>query len=293
MQAFAAVVDAGSFIGASGALAMSKAGVSRQIAELETRLGVRLLHRTTRKLSLTEDGEVFYARCRELLGGLAEAEAEVTARSGQALGVLKVSAPVTFGLLHLAGLWAGFMAAHPNVSLEVMLSDRMVDLVEEGFDVAVRVARLPSSSLVSRKLSTTRMVLCATPKYLKKHGMPKHPSELSRQQVLAYTLLATGETWEFDGPEGHVSVRVTPRMHSNSGDTCRAAALEHQGMILQPTFLIADDLRSGRLVEVLPQYRSLELGIYALYPTRKHVLPKVRLLIDYLVQAFADKEWPD
>jgi DNA-binding transcriptional LysR family regulator len=174
-----------------------------------------------------------------------------------------------------------------------MLSDRMVDLVEEGFDVAVRIARLPSSSLVSRKLSSTRMVLCATPHYLKEHGTPQHPSELARHQVLAYTLLVTGESWGFDGPQGPVSVKVAPRLHSNSGDTCRAAALGDQGIILQPTFLIADDLRSGRLVEVLPQYRSLELGIYALYPSRKHVLPKVRLLIDYLVQVFAEKPWPD
>jgi DNA-binding transcriptional LysR family regulator len=293
MQAFAAVVDAGSFVGASGALAMSKAAVSRQIAELETRLGVRLLHRTTRRLSLTQEGEVFYARCRELLGSLAEAEAEVTARSGQAMGVLKVSAPVSFGLMHLAGLWAPFMAAHPNLALEVMLSDRMVDLVEEGFDVAVRVARLASSSLISRKLSSTRMILCATPRYLKAHGKPKHPRELTQHQVLAYTLFATGESWGFDGPEGPVSVKVAPRLHSNSGDTCRAAALGHQGIILQPAFLIGNDLRSGRLVEVLPQYRSLELGIYALYPTRKHVLPKVRLLVDYLVQSFAHKPWPD
>ncbi|HSW17899.1 MAG TPA: LysR family transcriptional regulator [Ramlibacter sp.] len=291
MQAFAAVVDAGSFVGASDALAMSKAAVSRQIAELETRLGVRLLHRTTRKLSLTEEGSVFYARCRELLSGVAEAEAEVTARSGQAVGLLKVSAPVSFGVLHLAGLWGGFMAAHPNVALEVSLSDRMVDLVEEGFDVAVRVARLPSSSLVSRKLSSTRMVLCASPQYLKAHGSPRHPSELAQHQVLAYTLFASGETWSFDGPEGPVSVKVAPRMHTNSGDTCRATALGHQGIILQPTFLVADDLRAGLLVEVLPQYRSLDLGVYALYPTRKHVLPKVRLLIDYLAQSFADKTW--
>jgi len=293
MQTFAAVVDAGSFVRASDALGMSKAAVSRQVGELETRLGVRLLHRTTRKLSLTEEGEVFHARCRELLGALAEAEAELTARSGQAVGLLKVSAPVSFGLLHLAQLWAGFLAAHPNVSLEVALSDRMVDLVEEGFDVAIRIARLPSSSLVSRKLSTTRMVLCASPRYLQEHGTPEHPSDLAAHQVLAYTLLTTGDAWEFEGPEGPVTVKVTPRMHTNSGDTCRAAALGHQGIILQPTFLIGEDLRSGALVEVLPQYRSLELGIYALYPTRKHVLPKVRLLIDHLVRAFADQAWPD
>ena len=161
MQAFSAVVDAGSFVRASDALEMSKAAISRQVADLETRLGVRLLHRTTRKLSLTEEGEVFYARCREVLSALQEAENEVTERSGQAVGLLKVSAPVSFGLLRLADLWAGFLAAHPNVTLDVTLSDRMVDLVEEGFDMAIRVARLPSSSLVSRKLSSTRMVLCA------------------------------------------------------------------------------------------------------------------------------------
>src|SRR5687767_15724643 len=145
MQAFKAVVDAGSFVRASDSLAMSKAAVSRQVADLETRLGVRLLHRTTRKLSLTQEGEVFYARCRELLGGLEEAEAEAAARSGEAVGLLKVSAPMSFGLLHLAPLWAGFMQAHPDVSLEVSLADRMVDLVEEGLDLAVRIARLPSS----------------------------------------------------------------------------------------------------------------------------------------------------
>ena len=157
---------------------------------------------------------------------------------------------------------AGLVFA-PPVELVALECLEPYSLVEEGFDVAVRVARLPSSSLVSRKLSSTRMVLCATPQYLKEHGTPRHPSELARHQVLAYTLLATGESWGFDGPDGPVSVKVEPRMHSNSGDTCRVAALGHQGMILQPTFLIADDLRSGQLVEVLPQYRSLDLGIYA------------------------------
>jgi DNA-binding transcriptional LysR family regulator len=136
------------------------------------------------------------------------------------------------------------------------------------------------------------MVLCATPEYLKVHGSPGQVSDLARHQVLAYTLLSMGESWEFDGPQGHVSVKVTPRMRSNSGDTCRAVALGNQGLILQPAFLVAEDLRSGRLVEVLPKYRSLELGIYALYPTRKHVLPKVRLLIDYLVESFKTQRWP-
>jgi DNA-binding transcriptional LysR family regulator len=293
MRVFAAVVDAGSFVGASDALDMSKPAVSRYVAELETRLGVRLLHRTTRKLSLTEEGEVFYARCIELLGNIEEAEAEITSRSGEATGQLKVSVPVSFGLLHLAPLWAELMARHPKVALDLTLSDRMVDLVEEGFDVAVRIARLPSSSLVSRKLSSTRMIVCASPAYLKSHGTPRQPSDLAGHAILAYSLLATGDSWEFEGPQGPVAVKVEPRMRSNSGDTCRAVALRHQGLVIQPSFLVGDDVRSGALVELMPDYRSIEMGIYAMYPTRKHVLPKVRLLIDHLVEAFKVKPWAE
>jgi DNA-binding transcriptional LysR family regulator len=291
MRVFSAVVDAGSFVAAADSLDISKAAVSRYVAELEARLGVRLLHRTTRRLSLTEEGEVFHARCKELLADVEEAEAEVSERSGEAIGVLKVSAPVSFGLLHLAPLWAQFMAAHPRLTLDLTLSDRIVDLVDEGFDVAVRIARLPSSSLVSRRLSSTRLVLCASAQYLRKHGTPKEPADLDAHTVLAYSLLSIGDTWEFEGPDGPVSVKVHPRMHSNSGDTCRAAALRHQGIILQPSFLVGEDLKSGELVEIMPRYRSLELGIYAVYPSRKHVLPKVRLLVDYLAKTFAGQVW--
>jgi DNA-binding transcriptional LysR family regulator len=252
-----------------------------------------LLHRTTRRLSLTEEGEVFYARCKELLSNIEEAEAEITSRSGQATGQLKVSAPVSFGLLHLAPLWADFMAAQPQVILDLTLSDRMVDLVEEGFDLAVRIARLPSSSLISRKLSSTRMILCASPQYLDEHGTPRTLAELGQHKLLAYSLLSSGDSWEFDGPGGRVALKVEPRMRTNSGDTCRAVALRHQGIIMQPSFLIGEDLQSGALVELLPDHRSLELGIYAMYPTRKHVLPKVRLLIEHLVEAFRIRRWPD
>jgi DNA-binding transcriptional LysR family regulator len=291
MRAFAAVVDAGSFVGAADALDLSKAAISRQVADLESRLGVRLLNRTTRRLSLTEEGEVFYARAKDLLGSLEEMESEVVARSGQAVGTLKVTAPVSFGLLQLAPLWPGFMAKHPLVRLEVMLADRFVDLVEEGVDLAVRIARLESSSLVSRKLSSTRLVLCASPRYLKKHGRPRHPSELAQHAVIAYSLLSVGDDWQFTGPEGLVQVRVAPRMRTNSGDTCRAAALGHEGIVLEPSFMVADDLAAGSLVQLLPEYRSLELGIYAVYPSRKFVAPKVRALIDHLANALKNRTW--
>ncbi|KQT11376.1 LysR family transcriptional regulator [Ramlibacter sp. Leaf400] len=282
MRVFAAVVDAGSFVAAADALEMSKPAVSRHVAELEQRLGVRLLHRTTRRLSLTVEGEVFLARCRDLLAGVDEAEAEVSARGGSVVGLLKVSAPVSFGVLNLAPLWADFMAQHPQLTLDLTLTDRFIDLVDEGYDMAVRVARLPSSSLVSRRLASTRMVLCASPRYLEKRGAPARPSDLSAHDVLAYNLLATGDTWEFEGPQGTVAVKVKPRMQTNSGDTCRAVALGGGGIVLQPTFLVSADLQRGDLVEVMPGYRSAELGIYAVYPTRKHMPPKVRLLIDFL-----------
>lgn len=287
MQSFNAVVDAGSFVKAAEALGLPKAAMSRYVADLEARLGVRLLHRTTRRLSLTEEGEVFYARAKELLAGVNEAEAEISSRSSAPSGLLRINAPVTFGILHLAPLWGQFRSQYPQVTLDVTLADRVVDLVEEGYDVAIRIATLPSSTLVSKRLATTRMVLCASPSYLAAHGEPVQPSDLASHAVISYTYWSTRDEWHFEGPQGPVSVRTQPCIHTNSGDTCRAAALAHQGIILQPSFLVRGDLVSGALVELMPQFRSLEIGIYAVYPTRKHVPPKVRALIDFLANHFA------
>ena len=292
MRVFVAVVDAGSFVAASDALPMSKAAVSRHVAELEAHLGVRLLNRTTRRLSLTPEGEVFHARCKEVLASVDEAEAEITSRSGEATGLLRVNAPFTFGLLHLAPLWMAFMASHPKLTLDVTLSDRVVDLVEEGFDLAVRIARLPDSSLVSRQIASTRLVLCASPGYLRQHGTPRHPAELAQHQVAAYSLFSMGDNWSFTGPQGAVTVKVSPRLRCNNGDTCRLAALRHQGIVLQPSFLVGPDLQAGALVELMPEYRSIELVVYVVYPSRKFVSPKVRLLIDFLVEAFRMQAWP-
>jgi DNA-binding transcriptional LysR family regulator len=291
MKVFAAVVEAGSFTRATEVLGMSKAAVSRYVGELEERLGLRLLHRTTRKLSPTTEGEIFYARCRELLDNLDEAEAEITSRSGEATGLLKVNVPVTFGLMHLAPLWPAFLARHPKLAIDITLSDRVADLVEEGFDAAVRIGQLSASTLISRKLASTRLVLCASPEYLQRRGAPSRPDELLQHDVISYSLFSTGENWTFTGPDGEVSVKVAPRVRTNSGDTCRAAALQHQGIILQPTFIVGADLAQGLLREIMPGYRSAELGIHAVYPSRKFVSPKVRLLIDFLVEAFAEPVW--
>ncbi len=291
MRVFTAVVDAASFIAAAEALGMSKAAVSRHVSELEQRLGVRLMHRTTRKLSLTPEGEVFLARCRDILASVEASEAEISTRRVTASGLLKISVPVSFGVRHLAPLWGPFLDAHPQVTLDVQLADRVADLVDEGFDMAVRIADLPDSSLVSRRLASTRLVLCASPGYLKRRGKPRHPSDLAQHDIVGYSLMAMGDQWQFTGPEGPVSVKVRPRMWSNNGDTCIATVLRGGGIQLQPDFLVGEDLARGHLVEVLPRFRSAELGVYAVYPSRKFVLPKVRAMVDYLSAQLAEAPW--
>lgn len=286
MQTFVAVVDAGSFIGAADTLGLSKAAVSRHVNELEARLGVRLLHRTTRRLSLTSEGEVFLGRSRDLLSILDEAEAEVTSSSLSARGRLRVNVPVTFGIRQLAPLWSMFRALHPQVELEVTLADRMVDLIEEGFDLAIRIGTLSSSSLISRKLTTTRLIICASPQYLAAHGTPALPAELGSHAVIGYSYFASGDEWHLEGPAGPVSARTRPSFHSNNGDTCLAAALAGQGIILQPDFLVGEDIQSGKLVELMPEYSAGELGVYAVYPSRRLVALKVRALVEFLAERF-------
>jgi DNA-binding transcriptional LysR family regulator len=291
MRVFTAVVDAASFVGAGDALNMSKAAVSRHVSDLEQRLGVRLMQRTTRKLSLTSEGELFLARSREILASIEASEAELSTRSVTASGLLKISVPVSFGIRHLAPLWSEFLANHPQVTLDVQLADRVIDLMDEGFDLAVRIARLPDSSLISRQLASTRLVLCAAPSYLKRRGTPAHPSELAQHDVMGYSLMAMGDQWQFTGPDGPVSAKVRPRMWTNNGDSCVAASLAGAGIQLQPTFLIDQELASGQLVEIMPQFRSVELGIYAVYPSRKFVLPKMRALVEFLSAELVHAPW--
>jgi DNA-binding transcriptional LysR family regulator len=291
MSSFAAVVEAGSFVAAADVTGLSKTAVSRHISDLEQRLGVRLLHRTTRRLSLTDEGRTFFARVKEVLGAIDEAESELTARSVEPSGSVRVNAPLTFGTLHLAPLWGPFVDANPKVSLEITLSDRPVDLVEEGYDLAVRIATSPGANVVSRKLASTRVVLCASPRYLQTHGTPQHPRDLANHALISYTYWSGGDEWTFSGPQGPVSVKIRSRIHANNGDTCRIAALADQGIVLQPDFLVGADLRRGALVELLPAFRSIELGIHVVYPTRKHLPLKLRRLIDFLAAAFRSPSW--
>jgi DNA-binding transcriptional LysR family regulator len=289
LEAFVAVVDAGSFVQGAEALRTSRAAVSKHVQDLERRLGARLLNRTTRRQSLTDAGRRYFERAREILEALADADAAIASSAPHASGTLRVAAPLTFGVLHLAPLWGEFMARYPDVRLDIQLSDRVVDLVDEGFDVAVRIARLPDSSLVSRRLATARMIMCASPAYLHLHGVPGTLAEVAQRPVLAYDYLASGDTWTFERSGATHRVTTRPVMRANNGDTCRAAALAGCGIVLQPSFLVAGDLARGDLVEVLPEYRGVELGLYAVYPSRTLLSAKVRALVDFLAERLAGR----
>lgn len=287
IESFVAVAQQGSFVKAAEKLGLSKAMVSRNVGELEAHLGVRLMQRTTRRLALSDAGAAYLQRCTQILAELEEANAAVSATAVQAQGRLKITAPLTFGIRHLAPLWGEFLRIHPRVELEVHLNDRVVDLVDEGYDMAVRIGQLAPSSLIARRIASTRLVLCASPRYLQQAAPIRDLEDIARHAVIGYTYLATGEQWHFTGPQGARSIEVRPRLRSNSGDTCRAAALADQGIVFQPSFLVGEDLQAGRLLPVLPQYAGPELDVSVVYPSRLHLSHKVRAMVEFLADAFA------
>lgn len=292
MEIFVHAVDAGSFSAASRSLNTSVASVTRYVAHLEEHLGIRLMQRSSRKLSLTEGGTAYYARCRQILEDLADADSQVGAAAVQPKGVIKLSVPVSFGIHHLAPHWPAFLSRYPDVTLDLSITDRLVDLLEDGFDAAIRVGRLTDSSLVARKLAPARMVVCAAPAYLARHGTPTEVAELSGHFCLPYTYMTPVDEWTLRRQADMHKVRVKGRVHANNGDTLRAAALAGQGILAQPSFLVGPDLAAGRLVEVLPGWEMQELGVYAVYPSRRHMSAKLRVLLDFLGEVFGpDPAW--
>ena len=291
IEAFVAVVQNGSFVAAAEKLSTSKAVVSRLVLELEAALDTRLLNRTTRRQSLTEAGTDYFERSRKILDDLTEANLAASAGTARPVGRLRINAPVSFGNLHLAPLWGGFLQQYPDVTLDITLSDRVVDLVEDGCDLAIRIARLSDSSLISRQLASTRIVLCASPAWIQRNPPLRRIEAIATHPVIAYSYWSGGDVWAFDGPDGKVEVITQARLRSNSGDTCLAAALTGQGLILQPDFIVGPDLKAGRLVEVLPQYKAPVLAIYAVYPSRQHLSVKVRRMVDWLASAFEAPGW--
>lgn len=289
MEVFVEVVRKDGFARAAEALSTSPANVTRYISDLEAHLQTRLLNRSSRKMSLTASGEALFERAKSILDDVAEAEAIVSAATLQPRGLLRVNAPLSFGILHLAPLWPRFMALYPEVELEVALSDRVVDIVDEGYDLAIRIARSGPSTHVARKLATSRNILCAAPAYLAQYGAPAAPADLLRHRCIGYSYAASGDEWQLvDARQQVHAVKVSCVMHANNGDTVRAAALGGLGIIWQPTFLIGADLRAGRLVQLLPDYHLPDIDVLAVYPSRRHLSAKVRVMIDFLVEAFKD-----
>jgi DNA-binding transcriptional LysR family regulator len=286
-EVFAAVVGRGSFTRAADALDTSPANVTRYVNELEAHLGTRLLNRSSRKLSLTESGEALYERSKSILEEVADAEALASSATLQPRGRLRINAPVSFGIRHLAPLWPRFMQRYPEVELDIALSDRVVDIVEEGYDLAIRISRTGPATHAARKLATSRNIVCASPAYLKAHGRPEKPADLAGHRCLGYTYAATANEWHFVDEQGHPHVvKVNYVMHANNGDTAREAAIAGQGVIWQPAFLIGNDLQEGRLVPLLPGYRIPDIDVLAIYPSRRHLSAKVRVMVDFLVEAF-------
>jgi DNA-binding transcriptional LysR family regulator len=286
MHAFARVVESGSFVRASERTKISTSSLSRLVADLEAHLHARLLNRTTRKLSLTETGQAFYERCVQLLADLDEAESLASRAAAQAHGTIKLTCPYNLAAQPLAPAIASFVAGHPAVKFDVTVSDRMIDLVEEGFDLAVRIGPVGGDLLVARKIGATELVLCAAPAYLKGHGIPETPGDLARHSVMTYAYAP--RVWQLRNAagQGH-EVRVQGPLHSNSGEMSLGAAIAGLGISFEPEFMAAAALADGRLTRVLPDFRGPPLDMWAVYPSRRHLSAKVRLFVAHLAEVFA------
>ena len=288
LTAFAKVVETGSFARAAERLEVSVSAVSRQVAELEAHLGVRLLNRTTRRLSLTDSGRAFHERCVQLLADLEEAEEEVTAAAIVPRGTLRLTASTSFGAGYLAAAIAQFRLRHPQLRFDVELSDRAVDLVDEGIDLAIRIGDIGSHALIARRIGVAQLICCAAPSYLARHEAPRTPADLAAHPCLTYAYSSTGNVWRFADRDGRIhEVEVSGPAHSNNGAMLAALAVAGVGISLEPDFIIAGDVRAGRLIALLPGYTVPPIAINATYASRRHLSAKVRSFVDFLVQHFA------
>lgn len=284
LELFVRIVDRGSFTAAAADCGVSRPVATAAIKALEERLGTRLLQRTTRQISLTEAGQGFYERIVGVLAGIEEAEAFVSGRSGAARGTLRVSAPTSFGRMHIAPHLKSFMDAHPELTLNIVLTDEFSDIVGGGFDLAIRIGELSDSSLVARRLAAVRRVLCATPGYLEKHGTPGTLDDLATHVCLPQH---TQDVWRLEGPEGGVVHKPTGPLVTNSSEVIREVVLCGMGIALRSTWDVGAELKDGRLVQVLPGYEgSRNVVLSAVYPSRQFLPVKVRLFIDYLAELY-------
>jgi DNA-binding transcriptional LysR family regulator len=293
MAVFKRVVDVGSFAGAARHFGISPEMAGNHVKALEAHLGVRLLNRTTRRMHLTEAGAAYHARCAQILSEIEDAEAEAGAQQVAPRGLLRIAAPLTFGEMHLGSAIVEYLARYPSVNVETILSDRHVNVIDEGFDLAIRIGDPPDSSLVTRRLTSASLVLCAAPAYLERTGRPETPADLTEHACLVYVDLRSPRTRRFTDPRGRAeTVQITGPFSSNNPQLLLTLAVAGHGLILWPSFAVGADILAGRLVPLLTQWRSRELTIRAFYPHRSLLSAKVRTFIDFLADRFApEPEW--
>jgi DNA-binding transcriptional LysR family regulator len=288
LRAFTKVATAGGFAAAAREIGLSRSAVNKLVINLENELGVQLLSRSTRRVSLTETGQAFYERCINILAELEEAELAVAQLHEAPKGTLKINAPMSFGTLHLSTAIVDFIAQYPGLRVQLTLDDRFVDPIEEGFDLTVRIAEpTEAASLIVHAIATAPRVLCASPRYLAQSGIPAHPTELRDRGCLHYGYLATGNQWKLLGPEGEYTVLVNGVLCSNNGEILRDAAVKGLGIALLPTFIVGKDLQQGTLQIVLPDYQPPEISICVVYPVNRHLSTKIKLLTEFLRERFS------
>ena len=286
MQVFASVVEHGSFVAAADALDLSRPMASKHVKQLETSLGVRLLNRTTRTVSLTEAGRTFYRRCQTIFAEIDAAVAEASDLQVKPRGILRINAPISFGCSPLTPALARFQDRYPDIGVELTLDDHVVDLVDEGYDVAIRIGRLADSTLIARKLAPCTLKVCVSPEYLDQRGQPTSPEDLVDHNCLIYAYSAMGRTWTFSRKRRKFAVSVDGDFRANFGQAVVEAATCGRGIVFEPDFLVRKHLADGSLVHILTDYSTPEYGIYAVHAQNRLVPRKVRILIDWLVDAF-------
>jgi DNA-binding transcriptional LysR family regulator len=289
MNAFAKVVAAGSYAEAARRLGLTRSAVSKAVMELEQLLGARLLDRTTRRVTPTEAGLAYYERAAAILADVEETEIQISRLHDEPRGVLKINAPMSFGIMYLGEAVAEFMTRYPELRIELVLNDRFINPLEEGVDVTVRIGALADSSLIARRLAPARLALVASPEYLARAGQPETPPELRDHRCLAYGHMAAVHRWHLMQGSEVVTVQITSALCSNNGEVLRTAALAGNGIAILPTFLVGPDIAAGKLVQVLPDNPPAEFGIYALYTPNRYLAAKTRVFIDFLVARFGEE----
>jgi DNA-binding transcriptional LysR family regulator len=287
MGVFIRVVEAGSISGAADRLGVAKSAVSRRLKELEEHLGVELFHRTTRRMNLTDTGRAFYHQSVRILEDVLEAEHATSQAHGTLKGSLKIALPSTFGLMHMGPAINEFLQAHPEIEFDLDFNDREVDLIQEGFDLAIRIAKLPDSSLIARRLAPIQFVMCASPVYLERMGMPESPDQLREHQCLVYSLLRDYEYWYLTDSTGkEIRTKIHPYLKASTGEFLKDAAVEGLGISLLPSFIAYKEIERGALVPVLKDYKIPQIDAYAIYPQTRHLSQRVRAFVDFLVKRF-------